>query len=73
MSKRYVVWIEGRPGMYRTANRFTVGLVAFWMGLRSMRRVVTLEVCESVTDAQIAAIRAMLDTSQVPVEEEPVQ
>ena len=72
MSKRYVVWIEGRPGMYRTANRFTVSLVAFWMGLRSMRRVVTLEVCESVSDAQIAAIRAMLDTSQVRIEE-PVQ
>lgn len=72
MSKRYVVWIEGRPGMYRTANRFTVRLVAFWMGLRSMRRIVTLEVCPGVTDAQIAAIRAMLDTNQTKVEE-PVQ
>lgn len=72
MSKRYVVWIEGRPGMYRTANRFTVRLVAFWMGLRSMRRIVTLEVCAGVTDAQIAAIRAMLDTSRVRIDE-PVQ
>ena len=42
------------------------------MGLRSMRRIVTLEVCPGVTDGQIAAIRAMLDTNQAKVEE-PVQ